>query len=216
MTFATNTALKAAIADYIARSDLTTQIVDAVTLCESRIYYGSDDPTFGSEPLRIRAMEATADITIDAQTETLPTRFLGARRIYLNTSPIGKLDFLPPMDFWAKYVSSTTGQPTAFTIEGENWTFGPSPDATYTGKALYYNSFAALSAGGDTNWLLTNAPGAYLYGALVELGLLIQDEATVARWIGPFRGVIGGLNRSDKRDRFSGAPLVMRADSGNP
>lgn len=216
MTFATNTALKAAIADYAARSDLTTQIVDAITLAESRIYYGASDPMLGSEPLRIRAMEATTDITINAQTETLPTRFLGARRIYINTSPITKLDFFPPMDFWAKYVSSITGAPKAFTIEGENWVFGPVPDGTYTGKALYYNSFAALDAGADTNWLLTNAPGAYLYGALIELGMLIQDEAMVARWLPPFRGVIGGLNLADKRDRFSGAPLIMRSDTGNP
>jgi hypothetical protein len=31
-----------------------------------------------------------------------------------------------------------------------------------------------------------------------------------------YAGAAAGLVKSDKRDRFSGAPLVMRNDSGNP
>ena len=62
MALATYANLKSAVADYLARTDLTSQIVDAVTLTESRIAYGSDNPKFSTRPLRIRAMEARSDL----------------------------------------------------------------------------------------------------------------------------------------------------------
>lgn len=216
MTFATNSAMKAAVADYMARSDLTTQITDGVTLCEQRIYYGSKHPMFPSEPLRIRAMETSADLTISAQTVALPTRYLQARRIYINSNPIRKLDYLAPMQFWGTYVSTQTAPPTAYTVEGENIVLGPIPDGAYTGKILYYEAFAALSAAGDTNWLLTSAPGIYLYGTLLETCLLVQDDESAARWGTMFAGSLAGVQLADTRDRHSGAPLQMRGDTGNP
>jgi len=45
---------------------------------------------------------------------------------------------------------------------------------------------------------------------------VIQDDEQLAKYGPLFAGAIGGLIKSDKRDRFSGAPLVMRNDSGNP
>lgn len=209
MTFSTNADLKAAVADYLADDALTSQIVDAVTLCEARIYYGA-------EPLRVRAMETSADLTISAQTVALPTRYIQARRIYLNTSPVTKLDYLAPMDFWAKYVSTQTGKPRAYTIEGENIVLGPIPDGGYTGKILYYSRFAALSADGDTNWILTGVPGLYLYGTLLEMAILIKDNDDAQKWGALFAETIRSANRADSRDRHSGAPLMMRGDTGNP
>lgn len=63
MALATYSDLQAAVADYLVRSDLTNQIVDAIALCESRIHYGAGrDTPFPSPPLRIRSMEAAIDI----------------------------------------------------------------------------------------------------------------------------------------------------------
>jgi len=68
--FATYSDLQASVADYLVRSDLTAQIVDAIALCESRIHYGAGSMTpFPSPPLRIRPMEAAIDI-IAGQSQT--------------------------------------------------------------------------------------------------------------------------------------------------
>lgn len=218
MALTTFAGLKTAIDDYLARTDMTSAYKADyfLTLAHYRIHNGNSDPRFPSEPVRVRAMEASSDLTISAQTVALPTRYLQMRRIYLNTSPITKLDFLPPMDFWAKYVSTTGGTPKAFTIEGENIVLGPVPDGSYTGKILYYQGFALPSSDSDTNWLMTNAPGAYLHSAMIEAGMFIRDEAAIAIHGPAFAGVIGGIMLADKRDRYSGAPLMMRTDSGNP
>lgn len=211
--------LKTAIEDFLSRQgDFTAAYKSEyfLTLAHARIHYGSDDPRFPSEALRVRAMEATADVTVDAQAVALPAGYLAMRRIYLDLSPVGKLDFFPPMDFWAKHVSSEGGQPSAFTIEGENLVFGPVPDGTYTAKVLYWKAFPFPATDTASNWLMANVPGLYLYGALVEAACVIQDDEQLARYGPMYAGALNGLVRADRRDRFSGAPLQMRNDSGNP
>lgn len=65
MPFATSAQLQSAVADYLVRSDLTSQISDGVTLCESRIHYGAGG-NFPSPALRIRAMERSVPLIIGA------------------------------------------------------------------------------------------------------------------------------------------------------
>ena len=219
MALSTLGGLKTAIDDFLSRQgDFpdSYKVEYFVTLAHARIHYGSDDPRFPSDPLRIRAMEAAADVLTTSQSMPLPTGYLAMRRVYLDTSPVGRLDFLPPMDFWAKYVSSSNAPPLAYTIEGENIVFGPVPDGEYTAKCLYWRAFDAPADDADTNWIMANVPGLYLYGALLEAACVIQDDEQIARYGPMYAGAAAGLAKSDKRDRFSGAPLVMRNDSGNP
>lgn len=215
MSFSTYAGLKTAIANNANRSDLTSVIPDFVALAETRIFYGSEEQPFATPPLRIRAMEYPADVTISGQTASLPTSFLQARRLYLNSNPVQIINYINPDQYWRTYLSTASGKPTRYTIEGENLVFGPTPDTTYTGKILYYKKFDALSSDSDTNWLLTNAPGAYLHGALIELYDYVKDFEAKANAHKAFAGVINGLNTADKQDRFSG-PWTAWTDTGNP
>src|SRR5882672_139887 len=63
MSILTYTDLQSAIGNWLARSDLSANIPDFITLAEQRIFYGADDPNFPSPPLRIRAMEQVTDPT---------------------------------------------------------------------------------------------------------------------------------------------------------
>lgn len=206
MSISTYAELKTALANFSDRSDLTSRLGEFVTLAETRIFYGNKEPPFESEPLRIRAMETSADLTISAQTVALPTRYLGVRRQYISGDNGLKIGMVSPDAFWGEFASPTyTGRPFRYTIEGENFVFGPSPDSTYTGKLLYWQKFAALSADGDTNWLLTNAPGAYLQGALIELYDYLKDWEAKTNAHKTFAGIVNALNSADKTDRFSGS-----------
>jgi hypothetical protein len=198
-------------AGWLARDDLTTPDDDFVTLAEARIAYGAGPP-YPSPALRVRAMEQSTDLGISSQTTALPTSFLGARRLYIDTDPVQALDFLAPNDFWRKYMSTTTGEPKAFTLEGDNIVVGPTPDATYTGKLTYWKKFDALSASTTTNWLLTNYPSIYLYGTLLEAAIYIQDAEKAQQYGSLFIAAINGLCYANETDRFSGAPLQVRTD----
>lgn len=216
MTIATCADLKAAAATYFARSDLTSRIPEWIANVETRAAYGSREPNFICEPLRVRGMETSADVTISAQTAALPTNYLQSRRFYINSSPVRELDYIVPDLFWRTHISSDTAEPRRFTVEGENFVFGPIPDATYTGKILYYKKLTPLSADSDTNWLLTNAPGVYLSGVLAEgFAYMRKYDAAAVRQTA-FAGGINALNLADHSDRYSGSPWTAFTDTGNP
>lgn len=201
MSITTFGTLKTAIAKWLARPDLTDRIVEFVALAEDRI----------ATDLRVADLETSGDLTISAQSVAKPTGFLEARRLYLSTDPVTKLEFMDTNSFWSLYLSSQTGKPKHFTIEGNNFIFGPSPDATYTGKLLYYKRLTALSDDSDTNWLLTSARGLYLYGALIEAQPFIRNDPRIAVWSAFYDNLLDRLTRADQRAQFSGGTLTMRS-----
>lgn len=215
MSIATYGDLKAAVTSWLNRSNLSSSVPDFIALAETRIAYGSKEANLQSEPLRIRAMETSTDITISAQAASLPSGFLQPRRLYISSTPNIEVDYLTPASFWDNWISSDSGIPTKYTVEGEQFIFGPSPDTSYTGKSLYYKKFDALSADGDTNWLLTNASGAYLFGTLIEAFSFTRNLEQAQYAYNKFVGIINGLNGSDKADRYPG-PWTATSDTGNP
>lgn len=71
MTLASYSDLETAVANWLARvgdTNVTSNVADFITLCEARMAYGSDETkgAFPSRPLRIRAMETTRVIPIQA------------------------------------------------------------------------------------------------------------------------------------------------------
>ncbi len=215
MSIATYGQLKSAVANWLNRTALTDRIPEFITMATARIHYGSMEPPFQSDPLRIRAMETSVSTTISTQRTQLPTGFLQARRLYLSSDPVRQLNPISPTQFWSIWISSTTGAPKQFTIEGEEIVVGPAPDGSYTGQLLYYKSFTAFSDDADTNWLLTNAPQAYLHGALIEAHKFTRNQDGAQSSHAAFVGIINGLQAADKKDRFS-SPWIARTDVGNP
>lgn len=198
-TFAT---LKTAIQNWLGdTATLTSRVDEFVSLAEDDI----------NMDLRVREMEASSDLTISAQTVALPTRFAQAKRIYISGSPVKPLIYYPPQDFWSRYLSTDGGEPKAFTIEGENFVFGPVPGTSYTGKLLYYQKLAAFSADADTNTVLTTKRGLYLYGSLKHASLYLEDSAKAAYWAGLYNEVLDKAHRADSKDRHGGAPLQARS-----
>lgn len=210
MTISTYSDLKTQIAAFLNRSDLTTQIPVFVQLAESRIFYGSD-------PLRVQDMETSTNLTFNTQRVSLPSDFLERRRVYIanGTSKI-ELEYKAPAQFWSLSEASQSGTPKYFTIEKSEIVLAPSPDSSYTGYLLYYAKYDDLSSDSDTNWLLTNAPGVYLDGALMEAFSYLFDGEKMSFSAASFANRIASLNNADKAARHSGTPWVGRSDTGNP
>ena len=69
MALSTYTELKASVANFLNRSDLTTEIQDDfIKLTEADF----------NAKLRIRQMEQIDDVTINAETVTVPSGFIGS------------------------------------------------------------------------------------------------------------------------------------------
>lgn len=204
MAITTYTELQTAVQNWLGdTATLTSRVTEFISLAEDDI----------NMDLRVREMEASADLTITAQTVSLPTRYAQAKRVYISGSPNKPLDYYTPADFWQRYLSTDGGTPVAFTIEGENIVLGPVPGSTYTGKILYYQKLAAFSAGADTNTVLTTRRGLYLYASLKHAALYLEDGEKAAFYDGIYKELLDKAHRADAKDRHSGGPLQMRSQN---
>jgi len=201
MTISNYATLQTTVTSWLHRDDanLTSLVPDFITLAEAKL----------NRLLRLRAQETTATGTVSA-TVALPTSFIGMRS--LTVSAGGKsypLTYVTP-----ELITSETGQPTSYSIVGDNLVFQNSATG-YTYTLVYYVPFAALSAG--VNWLITNAPDVYLYATLLEAAPYMKNDARIATWrlmlngdgTPENRGALGSLIDADKKDRF-GSGLAVR------
>ena len=214
MALDTYAALKAALPDWLLGRD-ATDIEDRVdeffAMAHQRIVFGSGDPGMECEGLRIRFMETTADLTITSDTVALPSDFLQGRRLYINASPVIILEMSSPEMIYATYPDrASTNRPKLVAVEGTNLIFGPTPDATYTGKLAYYARPDTPTEDADTNWLMTNAPGLYLAGAAYYAWAFLDEPSKAMPHGVAFAGMMRALQSSNDRDRWAGAPAVTR------
>ena len=108
MALTTYTELKTSLANWLNRSDLTTEIGDDfIKLTEADL----------NSKLRVRAMIAQVNITVNAETAALPTDFLQIRNFYiLSGQTKTPLVYTTPASMDTTSGTSTTGKPTTFTI----------------------------------------------------------------------------------------------------
>ena len=199
--------LQTAVANWLDRDDLAARIPEFITLCEARF----------NRTLRIRAME-TLDISVDTvggtSTVALPTGYVQMRDISLITSPITQLQYLTPEIMNRLNAGSLTGKPETYTIIANNILFGPTPDSAYDISMLYYKTFDALTDAAPTNWVITNAPDVYLYGALLEAEPFLMNDQRVQLWATALTQSITTLQEQDNKDRHSGSALRVMNTGG--
>ena len=206
MALTSYTTLKASIANWLNRSDLTDEIADDfIVLTEA---------DFNSK-LRVRKMIAQSTITIDSETESIPTGFLQVRDFYiLSGSTKYPLRYMTPPQMDQVKGTSVTGIPQAYTILGDTFRFTPKPDSSYTGYLNYYKKFDALSSTNATNFILTDHPAIYLYGSLFHAANFLggYNPQQVQTWQQMYATALERLELNDREDQFSGSPLQIRSE----
>ena len=130
MAFTSYSDLKTTIAGYLARSDLTSQIPDFISLAELRL----------QRDLRIRQMlkVATAPTVGGLATVGLPSDFLEMRSMHVTGNPIQPLTYEAPANFYQNWRASESGVPKFYTVLAAEFRFAPVPDTAYTLQMLYY------------------------------------------------------------------------------
>jgi len=210
MALTTYTTLKSSIANWLNRSDLTSEIQDDfIKLTEADL----------NSKLRVRAMITQADITVNAETAALPTDFLQIRNFYiLSGATKTPLVYTTPASMDTTSGTSTTGKPTTYTILGDTFRFSPKPDTTYTAKINYYKRFPALSSTVTTNYVLENHPAIYLYGSLFHAANFLGgiNPQQVQSWQLMYSTAMERLELNDREDEYNGSPLQVRTVTSVP
>lgn len=200
--------LKANVAAWMNRSDLTPYIPTFVLLVERRMQSGS--PDLGIEnPIRLRSQLTT----VNPFTNPLPANFGEMKRVSWVLSGTAPNQIKYPLDFMSLETigpyEGISGRPQFYSINGSSLVFGP----TFSNdvEIIYYAIPTALSS--DADIVQANLEPVYLYGTMLEAALFMKDDAQAQR-VGIFyKNAVNGLLMRDLGDAHSGAGLRMRSDA---
>lgn len=214
MTLSTFGALKTAVASWAyTGGGVTATLVgtDFFPQVQSMMYYGDGRDV---APLRIRAMENEATvtpatggiITISTGISTTWMQFIELTPTYTGAASI---NYVEPWQFRknANMIIDTNAPSYIYTIEGDKLYLAPA--AVGTIKIKWLEKFAAVSADGDTDWIITNAPQVYLNGCLA-MAMAYTDDDREGAFRAKFGSSIFALNLNDKLSRASGAQKIAR------
>lgn len=184
--------LKAAVAAYTHRSDLTALIPMFLELAEQRIYYGEAN----SPKVRCAAMRQSTTLANGAR----PAGFLEAIKVAEAGSPEKFLEYRP--------LERMPQEWSAYTWDGD--TLVLSQDQGFPVDLKFYAKLTTPVADSDSNWLLDNTPAIYLASMLVEVHRWAKDEATAAREAANYASAVNALTSQEKAAAMSGSSLRMK------
>ena len=201
MAFDSYSSLKTTIANYLARSDLTSVIPDFIRLAEYRL----------QRELRIRQMltVSQASTTGGVSTVGIPSDFLEMRDIHVVSNPVRTLSYEAPNSFYRNTRSAESGVPNSYTVLAADMQFAPIPDSTYVLQMLYYAKPPVLSDTNASNVFLINTPDALLYGALGEAEPYLMNDARLQVWAALYDRAVNSISVADQASEYSGQPMSM-------
>lgn len=190
MAISTYAELQAAIADWMARSDLAAKAPDCIALGEARL----------NRILEVVATSATLTATISSNTIDIsalsmvePTALFltdGAEEREVEQQPYGSFTIL-----------TEEGFPHAWAIKGSTIVFDRPCISAYSARFVYQGRFA-LSDAAPTNEFLTNSPDLYLAASIVWGNVYVKDMPAAAMWkdmLSEFEAQVKSNNAQKKR-----------------
>lgn len=197
MSIRNYTELQASIAGWLKRSNLTERIPDFITLAEAAL----------NRQLRVRQMTGYYSRSTDQSMIALPDDFLEAEKIQLDGMTLTYIDrYAADADTLA-----TSGHDRRYTMVGQSiWLLTRVEKMSRFGM-WYYQRITPLSDEEPQNWLIEDAPDAYLYGALLQAEPYLKNDARVATWGQLYGDVLTAMGVTSTRARTQGSALVMRS-----
>lgn len=200
--------LKAAIADYLGRDDLTSRIPNFIRLAEARL----------NRDVRMRVMERRAyHVVLAGKNEvSLPWKrkaddwdvFLEMRDIvWQSAGRTANLTYLPADDYGARLQEE--GFPVRYSIVGHSLFLVPVPTETGQLEMTYWAEIPPLSDDQQTNDVLETAPDLYLYAALIESAPWARSSVPVELWTQYYREARERVREAENRGRYT-ANVRMR------
>lgn len=183
--------LKTYIAADLNRTDLTSAIVDFIRLAEAHM----------SNRLKTREMDVTATLTITDGVATIPSTLQSVKSMRLAVTPYGAIQ-PEGIEQQEARRPDIGGNPQTYSMVGEEFTFWPPTSSS--AKIRYRRDVPALSDANTTNWILTEHPHLYLFGALFHAYMYLKDDARAREYESKFGAAIEELNARDLVSQISG------------
>lgn len=198
------TTLSDAVATYLNRSDLTTEVPNFIRDAELLIY--NDARHRGVET------EFTANTSSGVLALSGLTNFREFK--WLRTSASGGQLLEPvPIDQLYRMYPERTGQtqlPRVYARDGANIIFGPAGSGTFALDGVYYSLLAPLSASNTTNWYTANAPSMLLFGSLLQAQPFLIGDPRIPVWATFFKGARDSIQETARRENKGHTPRAVK------
>lgn len=188
--------LQASIANWLARADLAAVIPDFIQLAEARI----------NRDLSLRQQQSIQAGNAVGSVIALPADYGGTLSLRVSYAN-GEYEIFPLTAANAPTYTYLAGLPVGYVVQDGNIILqSGEPDMAYT--LTYWRTIPSLSDTNQQNWLLTQEPGIYLYGALIEASPYVQDDERTVLWATQYKAIVDGLARWDSYERYGNAPTM--------
>lgn len=205
MAISNYSTLQTEIAGWLNRDDLTSVIPTFIQLAEANI----------NRQVRHWKMEARTSGQQSAgdQYMQIPSDWLETIRLHVTaqgTSAITLTSRAAMADIRAKNEDTSTKTPYLYCHADSQFELYPTPAEDTDVELLYYQKVPALSASNTTNWLLSEAPDVYLYGALVHSAPYLAEDARATVWGANYAAAVQTLNQASESARYSGSGMSLK------
>jgi len=189
MAFTNYSSFVTVVENYLARTDLSSQIPDFIQLAQTRM----------SRDLRTEKMlkVATAPITAGDGTVAVPSDMLEVREIHIQGNAVVRVAYQSPDLFFKDGLTTTSGISVFFTMLGSEFQFAPVPNGSQTVQILYYAQPTFISTTTASNLYLANYPDALLYATLAEAEPYLMNDGRIQTWSALYDRAIANIKTSD-------------------
>lgn len=198
MALDTYNGLKASIADWLQRGDLTSVIPDFIRLAEAKI------------ARRLRTVTVRAGLAINGIEVELPAACVELRSIRFDADGHKRAIPIVTPEHLADFRSESQGLPRAAAVVDGVLLFNCVPDTSYDAEIIYYARLIPLAEGVQTNDVLTSAPDLYLYGSLMHAEPYLQNDERVAMWKVAFDEALAEEELARERSEYGASLRPMR------
>jgi hypothetical protein len=194
--------LKTAIANYLNRSDLTSDIDTFIDNVEAEL----------NRRLRTKDMIKRATATADSQYLTVPTDWIEAINVEITSNDFSPLfqQYIESLDVYRKSNNNSTGQPVYYAMVDDSIELAPTPDAEYTLQLTYYAKISALSDSNTSNFVSVSHPDVYLYGALKHASIFLMEDERIPMFTQQFEKALEEMRLEQEKAAFGKGSLMMR------
>ena len=195
--------LKTAIANYLNRSDLTSDLDTFIDNVEAEL----------NRRLRTKDMIKRATATADSQYLTVPTDWIEAINVEITSNDFSPLfqQSIESLDVYRKSNNNSVGQPVYFAMVDDSIELAPTPDGEYTLQLTYYAKISALSDTNTSNFVSVSHPDVYLYGALKHASIFLMEDERIPMFTQQFEKALEEMRLAQEKSAFGKGSLQQRS-----
>ena len=194
--------LKTAIANYLNRSDLTSDLDTFIDNVEAEL----------NRRLRTKDMIKRATATADSQYLAVPTDWMEAINVEITSNDFSPLfqQSIESLDVYRKSNNNSVGQPVYYAMVDDSIELAPTPDGQYTLQLTYYAKISALSSSNTSNFVSVSHPDVYLYGALKHASIFLMEDERIPMFTQQFEKALEEMRLEQEKAAFGKGSLMMR------